>query len=37
MGFKGKTAKEAQDYMNSQFANNGLFGYKVASDNAWGG
>lgn len=37
MGFKGKTAKEAQDYMNSQFANNGLIGYKVASDNAWGG
>ena len=37
MGFKGKTAQEAQDYMNNQFANNGLFGYKVENDNAWGG
>ena len=35
-GFTGTTAKEAQQYMNSQFGNVGMFGYKVATDNAWG-
>lgn len=35
-GFTGTTAKEAQEYMNKQFGNVGMFGYKVATDDAWG-
>lgn len=36
MGFTGTTARDAQKWMNDNFSQNGMFGYKVATDNAWG-